>query len=125
MNTTHFNALEAYIEQDSKAVLFFSQQELSPSQIEEYSTNAAVLNAVKKIIAERDAIRIMCGARVTAYWATIVKYVMDIDTEQYPHSLPMNERRFRATLKNYQEFGYAGLIRRHRAQDSKTPAMSI
>lgn len=127
MKTTS-SVLEAFIENNTEATLFFESHngyQLSTRQIEEYSTNAAILNAVKKITDQRAAIRKMCGARVTAYWQSLAQMIMNLDSEKYPHTLPMNARRLRITFETYQEFGYEGLIRLYRAQDSKTLAISI
>ncbi len=124
MKTT---ALEAYIEKDIEAVLFYTTcNAFTDNQIEEYSTNAAILNAVKKITDQRAAIRKMCGARVTAYWQSLAEMIMNLDSEKYPHTLPKNMRRLRITFETYQEFGYSGLIPHPAcAKDSKIPAMSI
>jgi len=117
------NALDEFLGQDTKAIEFFSSYEVDDNRylpadtIKEYYANACVLNAIHLLLNCRRALQKMCGGTVKAYWPTIAKNVMDIDREQYPHSLPLNDRRLNDRYKQYQKVGYEVLIHKNFCND--------
>lgn len=113
------NALDEFLGQDTKAMEFYSSYEVDenrylPSEtIKEYYANACVLNAVHLLLNSRRSLQKMCGGTVKAYWPTIAQNVMDLDREQYPHSLPLNDRRLKDRYNQYQKGGYEVLIHKN------------
>lgn len=113
------NALDEFLGQDTKAIEFYSSYEVDDNRylpaetIKEYYANACVLNAIHLLLNSRRSLQKMCGGTIKAYWPTIAKNVMDIDREQYPHSLPINDRRLNDRYKQYQKGGYEVLIHRN------------
>lgn len=113
------NALDEFLGQDTKAIEYFSSYEIDDNRylpadtIKEYYANACVLNAIHLLLNSRRSLQKMCGGSVKAYWPTIAKNVMDLDREQYPHSLPMNDRRLKDRYNQYQKGGYEVLIHRN------------
>lgn len=113
------NALAEFLGQDTKAIEFYSSYEVDDNRylpaetIKEYYANACVLNAIHLLLNSRRSLQKMCGGTVKAYWPTIAKNVMDLDREQYPHSLPLNDRRLKDRYNQYQKGGYEVLIHRN------------
>lgn len=113
------NALGEFLGQDTKAIEFFSSYEIDDNRylqadtIKEYYANACVLNAIHMLLNSRRSLQKMCGGSVKAYWPTIAKNVMDLDRKEYPHSLPMNDRRLKDRYNQYQKGGYDVLIHRN------------
>ena len=113
------NALEQFLDKDIKAMEFFSsyevdeQRTLPADTVKEYYANACVLNAIHMLVNDRRSLQRMCGGTVNAYWPTIAQNVMDIDRSQYPHTLPMNDRRLKDKYKQYTKGGYEVLIHKN------------
>lgn len=113
------NALAEFLGQDTKAIEFYSSYEVDenrylPSEtIKEYYANACVLNAIHLLLNSRRSLQKMCGGTVKAYWPTIAQNVMDLDRKDYPHSLPLNDRRLKDRYKQYQKGGYEVLIHKN------------
>ena len=113
------NALDEFLGQDTKAMEYYSSYEVDDNRylpaetIKEYYANACVLNAVHLLLNSRRSLQKMCGGTVKAYWPTIAQNVMDLDREQYPHSLPLNDRRLKDRYNQYQKGGYEVLIHKN------------
>ena len=116
-NTT--NSLDEFLGQDTKAIEYYSTYEvdndryLPADTIKEYYANACVLNAIHLLLNDRRSLQKMCNGKVKAHWPTIAKNVMDLDRSQYPHTLPINDRRLQDRYKQYQKGGYEVLIHRN------------
>lgn len=113
------NALSEFLGQDTAAIEYFSSYEIDDNRylpadtIKEYYANACVLNAIHLLLNSRRSLQKMCGGSVKAYWPTIAKNVLDLDRKEYPHSLPMNDRRLKDRYNQYQKGGYEVLIHRN------------
>ena len=113
------NAVDEFLGQDTKAIEYFSSYEVDDNRylpaetIKEYYANACVLNAIHLLLNSRRSLQKMCGGTVKAYWPTIAKNVMDLDREQYPHSLPLNDRRLKDRYTQYQKGSYEALIHKN------------
>lgn len=113
------NALAEFLGQDTKAIEFYSSYEVDDNRylpaetIKEYYANACVLNAIHLLLNSRRSLQKMCGGTVKAYWPTIAQNVMDLDRKDYPHSLPLNDRRLKDRYNQYQKGGYEVLIHKN------------
>jgi len=113
------NALDEFLGQDTKAMEYYSSYEVDDNRylpadtIKEYYANACVLNAIHLLLNSRRSLQKMCSGTVKAYWPTIAKNVMDLDRKDYPHSLPLNDRRLKDRYNQYQKGGYEVLIHKN------------
>lgn len=113
------NALDEFLGQDTKAIEFYSSYEVDDNRylpaetIKEYYANACVLNAIRGLLNYRLTAQKRGGNTVKAHWDTIAANVKALDREQYPHSLPMNDRRLKDRYNQYQKGGYEVLIHRN------------
>lgn len=124
------NPLEEYFRIDERARLHFEaftyeddNSHLSPEQIQQYTINASVLNALGMLKQKREVMSKMSGSRRNV-WPSCVEDLGGIDKEGNPfgfvnvlrvkhraaHNLPQNERRLREALTAYQAQSYAYLI---------------
>lgn len=104
------------IEVDHEAAAFYSAFKISDGRSlpedkqREYRTNAEILNTINTIIAKRKAKRKSLGGSSVRMWDSISEAVNKLNTEHFPHSLPLNVRRLKDKLKAYKEDGYQSLI---------------
>ena len=122
------NDLEKYIDHDNTAAKYFAAHRkpdgstLSPEKQLEKTTNARILNAIKTVFKERDAL-VKRKKRVQA-WKNIsdaVNHLATIkygnDTVKWQFKLPGNERSLQRRYNEYIKKGYEALI--HKGEGSK------
>lgn len=86
------------------------EKSLTDEQIDDYTRNASVLNALAKTAQETKSLRSsLNSSKVSAIW-DIVAETSENMRERYGHSLPGNITRLRAKMKDYAERGYEVLI---------------
>ena len=111
---------EAPVKEDSAARAYYEsyrytdkrgeEKSLTEGQIDDYTRNASVLNALAKTAQETKSLRSSLNAsKVSAAW-DIVAETSENMRERYGHSLPGNITRLRAKMKDYAERGYEVLI---------------
>jgi hypothetical protein len=118
-----FNDFEKYIIPDRHARAYFSAFKLPDGRnlpgevINEYSTNADLLNAVHRVITKRTGKRKALGGRTSHIWESVAGTVEQLKCDEdlkkkYNHTLPSNPRRLKERHKKYMEEGYHALIHR-------------
>jgi len=94
------------ISSDAKAVEFYSNYKLNdgrhlPEKTQrEYAINAAILNAIKVILADASESRKRLGGNLKGFWAKALTAVNNIRTDKQ-HTLPANERALQRTFEAY------------------------
>ncbi len=112
------NILSGLVEPDARAADFFANWQLEdgrnlPFKVQvEYTTNACVLNAVQRLITNRQAKARALGSRARKVWDSASAAVNALDRDRWPHSLPANAVRLRDKHKQYFSEGYRSLIHR-------------
>lgn len=112
------NQFETRIEADQRAVDYYRGYVLNDGRrlpVEnqvEYATNAAILNAIKKVIADRKQMRRALGGSTSKIWEKTSEIVNSLDRNTYPHTLPANPRRLKEKVQQYTQEGYEILIHR-------------
>lgn len=82
---------------------------LEVDTINEYCNDAAILNAVRELIADTVQARAKSGRSTPKLWETIVRHV-DTAREFYKCNLPKNPISFKRKYERYMNEGYYGLI---------------
>jgi len=119
INKPAVNFLAEQIIQDSAAIEFYSSYEIEPDRflprdvINEYYTNAIVLNGIRTLLNSRTTMRKALGGKTTGLWVNIAKTVLDIDRSKFPHTLPANDRRLKDRYNQYLKDGYECLIHKN------------
>ena len=114
------NPLEKYFKIDGSARLFYEGHQfddksfLKPEQIEKYTINASVLNAVQQLKQHREVSRKMRNGSSRGIWTSLISDCTafnEILKSNYgvEHSLP-NSDKLRRKLKQYASEGYICLI---------------
>jgi hypothetical protein len=109
------NAIEATVQVDINARDYFADYVLTdgrhlPQEKQlEYSVNAEVLNAVKRITNDRVALRKALGGSTKNIWPNLAEHVSTIKAST-GHTLPDNPRRLNKKLQEYKRSGYVALI---------------
>lgn len=86
------------------------EKSLTDEQIDDYTRNASVLNALAKTAQETKSLRSsLNSSKVSAIWDIVAETSENL-RERYGHSLPGNITRLRAKMKDYAERGYEVLI---------------
>ncbi len=103
------------IEPDPKALQFFTTyrledgRKLPQKNMQEYCNDAAILNALHKVLAGMTARRAALGGTVKKFWPKALKAVNNL-RENYPCSLPKSEKRLHDRYNAYLKDGYDALI---------------
>ena len=111
------------IERDADAMAFYSGYRLTDGRalpgevIEDYVTNASVLNTIRATIADRKMMGRAMNGTVRGMWAMLMDVVESIRPE-VGHSLPGNERRLKERYSLYIKEGYTALIHRGYCNDN-------
>lgn len=120
----YVNMVERHIEHSTEASNYFDSYEmqggrrLSAEKRHEYYINAIVLDAVRRLIAERTAKRHALGGKCAKFWEEISAAIQELDHTRFPHTLPANARSLERKYKSYCADGYESLI--HRAYEATT-----
>ncbi len=120
------NTLVKNICTDTKAERFFEEyrladgRRLKPEIQAEYYTNAIILNAINTIINNKKALKGALGGRAKKIWENLANKIAELDTTEYPHSLPTNERRLKERYDRYKAEGYQSLV--HKSFGNKNSA---
>ena len=113
------NLLVEKIEHDTKASDYFSDYllpnklHLKPPVQLEYYTNAILLQACHRMINDRRSFRGSRGKHTPNMWNELAKYIEDLSSATYPHTLPANARRLEDRYKRYVAEGYLSLIHKN------------
>ena len=106
------------IQPDGKAINFFESytladgRNLSTDKVQEYSANAAVMNAFRACWEAHVSKRQRSGKKVLAakeFWARAAASLPRL-ADRWPHSLPGSARRLQMKMAEYVEQGYACFI---------------
>lgn len=110
--------MKAHVKYDSKARTWYEEFEylkngekttLSPELIDEYVTNASVLNELIKMKNERRAMMASLNAKAKDVWKVVLENSERL-REHYNHTLPVSESRLKLKMKDYEKRGYESLI---------------
>ena len=110
------NMLMPHLKRDSEAFTYYSEYMLPDSsflaieKVNQYTTNASVLNAVDEFIKNTNATRKKVGGTPKGLWETASRLVNKLDKTEWPHTLPANHRRLRDKSTQYKQNGYDALI---------------
>ena len=113
------NALVQFVESKNEYFHFFSTYKLTddrnlPSKVQqEYYTNAILLDACGKLIADRKSFVRSRGGSPKNMWEELVRLIGDLQSGEYPHSLPANPRRLEERFKRYREEGLNSLVHKN------------
>ena len=124
INKPAANILADLIVEDSVAKEFYVNYEIEPNRylpqdedndvVNEYYTNAIILNAINILLIDRRTLQKMCGkSTLSAYWNTIAKQVLNLDRKKYPHTLPTNDRRLQDRFNQYVKEDFECLIHKN------------
>lgn len=109
------NAIEAHLQTDPDARAFYAEHTLSDGrhltdekQLE-YSINAELLDAIRRITNDRIALRKALGGSTRNIWPNLAEQVAALKT-RLGHSLPDNPRRLNKRLAEYRRSGYISLV---------------
>lgn len=106
-----------YLKTDEFASQFFNSytlengENLPEKNIQEYTANASVLNAIDAVLASTMSKRKALGSKVKP-WEKITTIVAELNSTKWPHSLPSNSRRLQDRYKLYMAESYESLIHR-------------
>jgi len=95
-----------------EAYAFGDGSHLTPEKVQEYSNNAAVLNAFRTWLDRSNGMRAKTGHRSVPkgeFWAAAAKALPRM-ADRYPNSLPENPRRLQEKYNEYLRDGYPALI---------------
>ncbi len=113
--------MEKFYTPDGEARRFYTHyrfndgEYLKPEQIERYTINASVLNAIQLLVPHRSAERKMRGISTKKLWESVVDDVKSFNTvlaqkHNTRHTLPESGDRLRDRLKLYNQLGYSALV---------------
>lgn len=103
------------IKSDDKAVEFYKTYEprISRERQDEYVLNAQVMNEMKRVEKETEALHSKCGySRKSIVWDAVLGTCERL-REQYGHTLPANPTRLREKFNVYKRMGYVALVNRN------------
>lgn len=109
------SVLHKLIEVDLDAREFYASYMLADGRFlpaekqQEYAENAEILNAIRKILNDRLALRKALGGTTKNLWTKIAEQTKALRPE-INHTLPDNERRLKDRLSKYKHGGYESLI---------------
>jgi len=112
------NCISSSLERDDKAREFYNSCRLPNGEslpfgaIEEYSTNADLLNTLHEMANRIRGTRRARGGNTHGMWDELARELTTLDRSQYPHSLPTNPVRLREKLNHYLKGGPQSLIHR-------------
>ena len=121
--TTKHTQFKAYIKPDAEAMEFYSSYRLEDGRslpekaIQEYCTNASLLNALIRFDSDKVAKRRALGGSARGIWDKMA-VVVDRLKDEYPHTLPANSRRLKDRLKKYKDEGYMALVHKNYCNDN-------
>jgi len=121
--TTKHTQFKAYIKPDAEAMEFYSSYRLEDGRslpekaIQEYCTNASLLNALIRFDSDKVAKRRALGGSARGIWDKMA-VVVDRLKDEYPHTLPANSRRLQDRLKKYKDEGYMALVHKNYCNDN-------
>ncbi|MBS4057790.1 MAG: hypothetical protein KGZ82_10780 [Bacteroidales bacterium] len=110
------NLLRDLFTPDAKASTYFAAYELEdgrrlPAKVQvEYTTNAALLNAISGMVGKVKGRAKSLGSNARNVWEMAAHAINELDKDEFPHSLPGNPVRLREKLKAYMSHGYDSLI---------------
>lgn len=112
------DTLRGMYEWSDKAYSYYSDRsntgdrQLTQPQIREYTTNAAMLDALQHYYTSKVAYISSKGGSVSGLWTKVAElcYNLKKGNNQINHTLPRNPRRLRERLDNYLQYGYGNLI---------------
>jgi|GEM_PF-1160957 len=113
---TKHSGFEQYIGYDDAAYTFFNDfrkstgEPLSKPQIERWTCQANIFNAIKTLLEDRLKVKMVFGKGVSTLWVNIGKAIQELDTEKYPHGLKKNVRRLQWKYEDYIKEGYSKLL---------------
>lgn len=112
------NPLKGYLVESSEAFSFFDTYKvnggskfLPQKKQREYYSNAVVLNSIQSYISDR--LSKHHKFTKSSLMIQVSKYVQELSSSEWPHSLPCNVRSLERKLKNYQHEGYLSLIHKN------------
>lgn len=103
------------IKSDDKAVEFYKTYEprISRERQDEYVLNAQVMNEMKRVEKETEALHSKCGySRKSIVWEAVLGTCEKL-REQYGHTLPANPTRLREKFNTYKRMSYVALVNRN------------
>ena len=115
--------LERFYSRDPEAVKFYSDFQyisdksyLLPHALEQYITNASVMQAVLKLRTAREQDRIAKGGKRRGIDQTLLEDAISFNNilekkHGTSHNLPTSYRHFKTAMKKFQQMGYVGLIK--------------
>lgn len=121
--TTKHNQFKSYLQPDAEAMEFYSSYRLADGRalpekaIQEYCTNASLLNALVLVEGNKSSQRKTLGGSVRGIWDKLALVVEQLKDE-YPHTLPANSRRLKDRMKAYKNDGYMALVHRNYCNDN-------
>ena len=107
---------ESYIKDDAVALDFFSKhdgEKLTAEKVQEHYLNAKILNAFHDLLTERTRWINAKGSgklKRKSVFVTVLGDLKLLNTEKYPHTLPLTERNLRPKYKQYIAEGYRCLL---------------
>lgn len=110
------NILETFITPSTEASHFFETHKtggdshLPSDKRRQYYADAIILDAMHRMIDDRQARRAALGGKTTRFWEQLSQAAQDIDRTRYPHNLPTNPRSLERKYKDYMKNGYEALI---------------
>lgn len=108
------NRLIEVLENDANAFEFYSGfvredgKTLSDKQITQYTAEASILGAIQSLMKTR--IARLNYSKKAGIWPRLSQYIQDIDTDRFPHKLPVNHRSLERKYNKFIEHEYAALI---------------
>ncbi|WP_199118696.1 hypothetical protein [Pedobacter sp. ASV28] len=122
--TTKIHQFKDFIMPDANALSFYSTFKLSDRRhlpnavIAEYTVNANILNACHTIMTNNIAKRKAMGGGRTKIWEKLAECVINLDREEFPHTLPTNYRRLQEKYRKYKNEGFTALIHKGFCNDN-------
>ena len=119
------NILLDYMVPDQNAVAFFARHRKpdgNPLAFEkqvERATNVMILNAIRTILNDYGVASKAFGRKKTHIWKNISDAVNNINTKDYSHSLPGNDRSLRRRYDRYNNESYMCYIHANEGNDHK------
>jgi len=114
--TVKMHQFKDFILEDSSSISFFSAYRLSdkrslPSDVVlEYTANAKILNACHLIITNNASKRKVMGGVRANLWGKLADCIINLNQTEFPHTLPVNDRRLQEKYRKYKKEGYTALI---------------
>jgi len=110
------NGIARSIEKHPDALDFFSSHRLPNGEslpdgaIEEYCTNADILNTIFQMANRLKGARRASGGSITGMWAELAEELQTLDRTLFPHTLPTHPVRLREKLNRYLTEGLSCLV---------------